>query len=172
MKIELNLPQFNNKKALLVVTGEHDAKIYVASNGIIKELDLIYIQKPQYTDREGFFEEKNSTGLYGSGSVYEPKKLYMRKKFLKSLKKELNEIFKKNVVDDIHLFSPRYMEELIKEELSNEVREKVESEEFGNYFHMHPFKLLLMIKKKKEGFLGERSPMKGEARKLLKKNSE
>lgn len=173
MQIELHLPQFNNKRALIITTGEYDAKIYLASNGFIDELDLIYISKPQYTDREEFFEKKNEMGVYGSGSVNEPQKLYMRKKFLGALKKELHEIFSKDAgIDSLYLFSPRYMEYSIEKELSKNLKNMIKFEEFGNYFSAHPFKLLNIIKKKKEESCGKSVPINPKARKLLDKPSE
>ncbi|MFH0857071.1 MAG: hypothetical protein V1860_04190, partial [bacterium] len=125
MRIELHLPQFNNKKALIIATGEYDAKFYLASDGAINELNLIYIAKPKFSDREGFFEKKTAMGLDGSGSVYEPQKLYLRKKFLSALKKELDEIFSKNSIDSLYLFSPRYMEYSIEAELSNDLKKLI-----------------------------------------------
>lgn len=173
MQIELHLPQFNNKKALIITTGEYDAKFYLASNGFINELDLIYIPKPQYTDREEFFEKKNDMGVYGSGSVNEPQKLYLRKKFLLELKKELDKIIAENhEVDSLYLFSPRYMEYSIEKELSKNLKKMLIFEEFGNYFSAHPFKLLNIIKKKKEGHIGESIPINPKARKLLYKHFE
>lgn len=169
MKIRKELPQFTKENALLVATGEQSAKLYVAKNGVVEEIEPHTIFDPRYTDREGFFAEKMDAE-FSSGSVYEPKKLYIRTRFLHWLRYEINYFNRKNKFTSIYLFSPRFMAKEIYAVLPNEVCDMIRFNIRGNLVEEHPFTLLEDIKKEIEKIFGQKVPRKKEARKLLKKD--
>lgn len=164
MLIEKNLPQFNNEKALLVVASEHIVKFYLAANGKIEDIDSFELSNPQYTDREGFFE----SSLF-SGSAYEAKKDYTKKKLYHQLIEKMKEAQNKFFFQSFFLFSPDSSVRGICEELPNEFSKILKFILVGNYVSEHPFKLLKRIKAKIVEF-SEQGLIAGyEARKLLER---
>lgn len=168
MKIRKELPQFTGENALLLVTGEQSAKLYAAKNGIIEEIEPHTIFDPRYTDREGFFAEKRDAE-FASGSVYEPKKLYIRTKFLHWLRDEVNYLDHKSGFTSIYLFSPDFMAREIYAILSDKICDRVRFSIRGNLVEERPFILLRRIKDEIEKIIGRKVPRKEDARKLLDK---
>lgn len=168
MKIRKELPQFRNERALLAATGQQEVKFYLAHGGIVEELELYLIPNPRYTDREGFFAERRTTEL-GSGSVYEPKKLYIENRFLHWLKNEIKEVCERQEIDSVYLFAPDYISKRIFAAIPEDIHSKIKFKLSGNFTKSHPFELLSMLKKEIEKIIGQKVPRKEEARKLLKK---
>lgn len=145
MKIPQDLPQFVDKKVLIVSCGMQAANVYFASDGKITDLRSFRIKAPKYSDREGFFLHGGRLGLYGSGSVYEPKKLTMQKKFLVELLKNMKEIDAKHGFEELYLVaSPRTMPE-IKEYLPPRFSERLTWSLNGNYVNFGSLDLLRKI---------------------------
>jgi len=46
MKISENLPQFQKRATLFVVTSQHEAKFILAKNGDLKKLGSLFVSKP------------------------------------------------------------------------------------------------------------------------------
>lgn len=168
MLIEKHLPQFDKEKALLVVAGKKEAKLFVAKKGVLEELDLFILPKPKYTDREGFYKSDAEKGMSGSGSVYEPKKNYEIKVFLHRLRDEMKFARNEWKFTSIYLFSPGYLAKEIFAVLPSEFCDMVKFKLTGNFVKSHPFELLQKIKKEYEKILGA-PVIKSEARKLMKK---
>lgn len=53
MKISRELPHFDGKNALIIVSGEVRAKIYYASQGVIELLEEVAPHKADYPDQQG-----------------------------------------------------------------------------------------------------------------------
>lgn len=177
MKITNKLPRFNIKKGLFIVTGKIEAQFHLAKEGEINEIDSIKIEKPKYSDREGYFESggKNSGGElenYKSGSVYEDKNEVIKRELISELKEKLKSIIKKYEFDSIYLFSPDYMIGDIKKSLNKNILSKIEKSYTGNFNKMHPFKLLEKIDEEIENKIKDQrgKPRSEEERKILKKS--
>ncbi len=164
MKISQKLPQFDREKALFVVTGKQEAKFYLVSKGKIKEIDSFKVEKPVYSDREGWFKRRARGFVMGSGAPLEPKKQKVIKDFLKKLKKNLKKTLSRNKVDAIYLFSPRYLSARVRKTLPSSARKKIRLTIDGEYYFEHPFKLLEKIPEKEKN-----APKSEEAKKLLDK---
>ncbi|KKR21325.1 MAG: hypothetical protein UT48_C0010G0073 [Parcubacteria group bacterium GW2011_GWE2_39_37] len=175
MQIEKNLPQFNEEKALLIVTGERSAKLYSANQGFIEELALFHIVNPVYSDREGSFGKSMGQTRIVSGAAYEMKqnlKLDLHTKFLHKLKQDIDDVQKKNKFNVIFLFSPDFIAKDIYKNMTREVSDLIRLKVKGNFVEEHPFKLLQRIKKEYESLLGSKTPINEEAVKLLKPKKE
>jgi len=168
MKIRRELPQFMKENALLLVVGRQSAKLYAAKDGNIEEIEPHTIFNPRYTDREGFFADK-SNAEFVSGSVYEPKKLYVRNKFLHWLCDEVNYFDRKNKFTSIYLFSPDFMVKAIYAALPDNVCNRIRFNIPGNLVKELPFALLQDIKKEIDKIIGRKVPRKTDAGKLLKR---
>jgi len=163
MQIEKNLPQFNDEKALLVVTGEQSARLYSVNQGTIKELELFHIDNPVYSDREGSFGKTMGKTRIVSGAAYEMKqnlKLDLHVKFFHKLRDDIGAAHKKNKFNVIFLFSPEFILKEIYQSLPKEISSLIQLKVNGNFVDEHPFKLLQKIKKE--------TPTNEEVVKLLK----
>lgn len=169
MIIKDNLSIFENKRALLVVAGKQTAKLYLIDSRELELIDLISLPKPtsEYTDREGHFEQRSQSGYISSGSVYEPKKEYLFKKFTRELSDMVARIDKTREISEIYLFSPSYIKNEIKETLKKYSNDKVIMEIEGNFNESHPHELIekIMLEKSENEPVNIRSE---EADKLLK----
>jgi len=147
MKIPQEFPQFKEKKAVLIVTSNQEARFLLAENGVIEEFDSFEISKPHYSDREGFFMRRSGGKVLGSGSVYEQKKEKIKQDFFREFRKSIKKPFLKKA-DLIYLFCPGYLSNEIKENMDNLLKDKIEGSFRGNYFTEHPLRFLELIKKK------------------------
>jgi hypothetical protein len=170
MKISKDLPQFKEEKALLIVSGEKEGKLFIVNNGEIKEVDSIKMV-PQYSEREGYFERKGKGKFFGSGSVYEEKKKETRRVFIKKIGKSLEKAFQKEKPNEAYLFSSKHMMKNVKGSLPASVSKVLKETFKGNYNDQHPFKLLEKIKDKKEKEIKRKKvvPKRRAAQKILEK---
>ncbi len=165
MKITRDLPQFQNQKALIVVTGLHEADFYIAKNGRIEKIGEFKLLYPHYSDKEGFFETAGHGRVLESGSVLETNKVEIRHRFLKEMDKILDDIIKRKGITDIYIFTPSTIKDELKKLLPKDDRKKIKHAFEGNFTKLHPFQLLSMIQAKEK--IGWNVPVKAEAKKIL-----
>lgn len=166
MKITRNLPQFENKNALLVVSGLHEAVFYIAKDGFLEKIGQFKLLNPKYSDKEGFFVSAGYGRVFETGSVLETDKIELRHKFLKEMDKILDDIVKRRGVTDIYIFSSDFLKNELTDLLPREDRKKIRLIFLGNYTHFHPFQILEMIMLREK--VGWKMPIKEEARRILK----
>ncbi len=145
MQISKELPQFS-KISLIVVAGSRSAEILRAHEGEIESVDSLKMELPTYSDKEGFFTRSGKGMTFGSGSVLEENKKDFLFKFTKELGQRVEKAFQENSVENIHLFVPDHMKEMVADALSAEARKAVALTIEGNFVEDHPFDLLRMIK--------------------------
>lgn len=148
MKISRELPQFEGEKAMVLVTGLQDAKIYVAADGEIEEVESFKTEKIRYSDREGHFETRKGGKVLGSGSVYENKDEENVRNFTKELEAKLVR-FRNESITKVFLFSPGYVISAIRRALPLSLIAKTEGVVKGNHLDAHPFDILRMINEMK-----------------------
>jgi hypothetical protein len=145
MKIRDSLPQFNENKALIVVTGQEHATFYFAFDG---EIDVV-----EKTEGSGGTKEERvdkldtrTSGSNISGSDEEKIRTEVRS-FLKKFKTTVPKILKSTSADSLYLFSPAYMGNEIVAHLPKQKGFRLCGHFDGNYSDKHPFDLLEMIQK-------------------------
>lgn len=150
MKISKQLPQFNNKRTLFIVSGKAMAHIYEAHNGIITLLKELEVRLSAYSDREGHFKSRSKDGqIIRSGAVYEEDDNIVKQKLQKSINREINMYSaKRQVYDGLYLYAPRHFMKALKEGLPPKSRDLFIDSFIGNYTQAHPFVLLEKIKNK------------------------
>jgi hypothetical protein len=166
MKITKELPQFKEEKSLLIVASRFETDFYLAYQGKINKIKDFKFTRPTYSDREGFFASKGSGKIYGSGSVYEPKKERIRQEFKREFEKNIKEVLNDDEIDDLYIFCPSYIKNEIKRTLKEAVQRKAKSFFEGDFNNEHPFALLKKIKIKKGKAV---FPIAKEAWQILKK---
>jgi dsDNA-binding SOS-regulon protein len=148
MKIKDSLPQFNENRALVVVTGQEHAIFYLASQGEINVIDKTK-KKEERSERADKLDTRTS-GSVVSGSDEEKTRAEVRL-FLKDFANMVPKILKKTKADSLYLFSPAYMGNEILTHLPKQNRLHLHGHFDGNYSHKHPFDLLEMIQKSAHG---------------------
>lgn len=170
MEIKKELPSFEGKGALIIVSGKQSGQIYYASNKEINLLEEWELETPskEYTDNEGHFKRGKNGEFMASGNVLEPKKQYLVKKFSNDLNERIVSVLKKEKASEIYLFCPEYMKNEIKNEMRAEIKTKIAAEFSGNFVDMHIFKLLEKINQEEE--TGSKTLKSKKASDLLHRN--
>ncbi|NCU42189.1 MAG: hypothetical protein EOM19_05755 [Candidatus Moranbacteria bacterium] len=150
MIIPKHLPKFE-KTTLIVVAGSRCVRYFRAHERTVEELNMSCVELITYLDNEGFFLHSGSGGVYGSGSVLEPKKEEELRRFIRMLTKEIRERFTENKgeYDEIILFAPTYIMPKAYKSLSVGVPMSVVHKIEGNFSNEHPIDLLGRIGKMK-----------------------
>lgn len=137
MQISQELPQFSERSALLVVTGAHEAEFYVAHKGVIEKVHSFKVEKPQYSDKEGFSEDQEVKGK-------------VLQDFLLEFRQQGRDIYMKHMPDEVYMYTPDYMVNLVTEALPADAERNIIVTFRGNYYDKHPTELLEMIQKERE----------------------
>lgn len=174
MRIEKKLPQFQDQKALLIVSGRQEAILYLAKNGKIRKKEKIEAEDPGYTDKEGFFKSSSrTTGTMKAGSVYKERITYhVTREYLNQLEEKIKSIFYKEKVKSVYLFCPDYMKKEVLKKIPKKLRNLIHVTKIGNYINSHPFGLLESIKDDQQQEKNKVvTPIKEKAQKILKKTA-
>jgi len=125
MKIPRDFSQFINQKALIVVTGLHEADLYAAGDGILEKIGDFKLLYPHYSDKEGFFERAGHGRIFETGSVLETDKVELRHRFLKEIDRVLDNMVMKQDITDIYIFTPDFVKKELVRLLPKEDRKKI-----------------------------------------------
>ena len=132
--------------SIIAVAGSRSAEIFRAHEGEIESIDSIKMELPTYSDKEGFFTRSGKGMTFGSGSVLEENKRDFLSKFVKELGQRVERALQESSAEEIHLFVPDHMKEMVLEAFSPEARKAVALTIEGNFVEDHPFDLIRMIK--------------------------
>lgn len=147
MRIQQDLPQFEDKKSLIIVASEFQVKYYIAHNGQIELFDQFAVNNPRSQLQEDYLK---TTRLGISGSIYDSAKQEVQEKLLRRFHDEVVEIWKQHRIIDTYLFSIDFMMERLKEALPGDIRKTLRFEYPGDMQYHTPLKLLQIIKKKQD----------------------
>lgn len=164
MRITKKLPQFSGRTALLVAAGEQGAKFYIAGNGSVTRLYTFQVEKPRYSDNEGFFAAKRG-GLARTGAVREENKEKTQTSFLHNFAHHLELVKHEYAISDVFVFIPSTIKNRIYKPLRDAFRREVQRVFEGNYFKFHPF---ILLKRIEESWPFPAQETEGEARKQEK----
>ncbi len=146
MRIPQSLPQFVKKYALLIVSGKQAAKVFFARNLDIVELEEFKVERPHYSDNEGFSTHgRRHTSGSVSGSDRGIKESEILTPFLKTLRADIKKILQKYNIKEIYLFVPDYMARMVPRALPKHAQQLVRQEIHGNFVRLSPVQLLHKI---------------------------
>src|SRR3989344_838697 len=149
MKISKNLPQFNEEKVLLVVTGRQEADFFRAGDGEIKKIAGFKIEKPLHDDRKGRVTRRGHGQIFASGAAYEEQKEKIIQDFRREFRKTLKIVLVDFAPDKLYVYAAPY---LLKEGnclfffSARLVLKKIVK---GNFYGRHPFEILEKIRVQK-----------------------
>lgn len=167
MRISQKLPQFKDRRTLIIVAGKVEAKFIEAYNGEIRELTHCKSSKPDYSDNEGYFETRGRGFWLGSGSVREVDDDDLINHFMVLFKKTINELSHGSVFDSIFILAPTRTLKPIQEVLPDQLARKISFTKEGNYTKEHFFDILSIINQEYQN--NRVVPISEEAEKILKK---
>lgn len=144
MRIPKTLVQFENHRALFVVTGAIEAEFYVAYQGEMSLVKSFTIPKPVYSDRED--RSRGNGRSYENGGKFEIIKNSMATDFAKELKKTFKELTQEKF-DLLYVFCPAKVHNVVETALPAPLKKKLVRVWKGNYQHEKPSGLLEKIKK-------------------------
>ena len=165
MKIRESLPQFNENRTLIIVTGQEHATFYLAFEGEIRMLEKTEDGEESQDERKDELDTRTS-GSIMRGSDEEKTKTEVRV-FLKKFENAVHKILKNTKADSLYLFSPAYMSNEILSHLPKQNKLRLSGHFDGNYSDKHPFDLLEMILK--DGDSAQVEPKSKDAQKLYDK---
>jgi hypothetical protein len=146
MRIPFDLPQFKDKRALIIITGKQAADFYIAGDGEMTKISWFVLKTPRYSDREGFFVRSGRGKTYSSGAVYETLDDKIKGEFLKKFAHEVKKILARRSITDIYLFAPSYMKNVIQGAFPKRDLIFIRVSFLGNFSKKHPLFLLKKIK--------------------------
>jgi len=178
MKIQKELPMFENQSVLFITAGSHDGMLYLAGDGSIKKISSFRVKKPKYSDKEGFLKTSlRSSGGKGtegrntrSGSVRELDRREENRAFLQELKTSIANAAKQYVITDVYLFIPPALKEEALSVLPAKLLRRLRQRVVGNYHEHHPFELIRLAQKKAQAL--PVTMMSSEARSLVNRTSQ
>lgn len=144
MKLPQKFPQFEDEKALIVVAGQMEADFYLLFNGEINKISSFKVEKPRYSDREGFVVRRAGGITIGGGPSYNVSKEKIKIEFSKEFKKAIKPLLSDKKISRIYLFAESYVVNEIKDLLSS-FSGQLKLIGRGNYLKTKPLDLLEKI---------------------------
>jgi hypothetical protein len=142
MHIPDGLKRFKGESVLLIISGTQHAHVYHAHGSELESLQEIEVENPEYSDHEGFFGRRSTTGsessMYGTGAVYESTDESTQEEFVQKLDNYLNHLQHDIPFDSVILFVPSHFEPYLTEHLPAGIRQNIKQVIQGNYVKQHP----------------------------------
>jgi protein required for attachment to host cells len=145
MQISENLPQFKDKKTLIIVASTQSADLYSAFAGEIEQIVEIRTEKLDDDGQKGHFERRSKGQTLGSGGVEKDEHAKLRDRFNNDLEAALKEIGAD--IEAVILLSSPQDKPTTKEQLPARFEKQLTVEIDGNYVGEHPNKILAHIQK-------------------------
>jgi hypothetical protein len=152
MKISRKLPQFEGVPTLLLVSGEFEARFFVAQDGEIVERNVIkHIPREETIGKDwGFTKGSSATPSSGAVSAHGERTLNLRRRFQEEVASLANEMVTYGEVLQIYLFAPSYVTPQILRHLEQHARRKVIDTFDGEYVKEGPLRALELIARASE----------------------
>lgn len=143
MKIARQFPQFAHERALLIVTARQEIALYLATAGEIKLIEAVKLEKPRFSDREGFFQ-KLGKGT-GTSAPDERIKEQMVVALVRELRAKLKDVLAERPTA-VYLFVPAHLARVVQAALPAALRKDLKRIIRGDFFEAHPFELLRRLR--------------------------
>jgi hypothetical protein len=147
VKIPHRLPQFEDGAALLLVSGEFEARFYVAHRGEVEERRAIrHVPREETVGKDwGFAKGSSATPSSGAVSAQGERRLNLRKKFQEEVARSVDEMAGYGEVKEIYFFAPSHVAGQILDRLEKHTREKITRTFDGEYVKEGPLEALRKV---------------------------
>lgn len=136
MFIPDDLPQFADKKTLIVVSSTQSADLYIAFESEIESVGEVRTENITHDDQAGQFKRRGQGKTLGTVSSKTDEGDKLKKNFHRDLKEALAEIDTDEIQDVILLSSPQDKSDT-KDQLPNKLADLITTEIDGNYVGDH-----------------------------------
>lgn len=129
--------------------GRQAGVFYYANDGVIEEIDRIFIPTPKFSDKEGFFPSRGQS-MMRSGAVLQQQKPLMFREVLKEMEASLKMWNAHIGFDEVYVFAPAHLMYDILHRVKRTVGTAYRGSYCGSRIYAHPFDLLAEIAEEKE----------------------
>ena len=148
MKIPKSLSQFKDTPTLFLVSGEFEAKFYVATDGEISDKDFFALDpREEAKEKQAFVGKKGGMQSLSAVSHHGRYIEDLKEKVLKKISAVVDDISYKENVRNIHIFAPAQTENRISGKLSKEAKDRIKDIHTGHYLKETPLFFIEMLKK-------------------------
>lgn len=147
MHIPGSLPQFRRSPVLIIVSGQFEARFFIAHAGEIKELETIrHIPREETIGKDwGYAKSSSATPSSGAVSSQGKRRLTLRKKFQKEAVSHIQSEAGDKNIQEIYFFAPTYVSSGILKQLDSHTKERIRKVFDGEYTKESPAAILYMI---------------------------
>lgn len=143
MQIPKDLPQFESYPTLFVVSGEYEAGLYLAQNGIIEKMKgLKMAPREEAREKQAFVGRKGGMSSLSSVSHHGAYVGNLKKKFQKNVHAAIHDFLAEYPIQEIYLFAPRYAAARIIDGLDKAEQKKVRMKFYKEYTKESPISLI------------------------------
>ncbi len=168
MQIPKNLPQFENRPALFVASGEYEAKFYLAFYGALNLKEEVKMPpREEAREKQGFITyaaKPGGTGAVGHHGAYVED---LKKKFARKVHAVTHDMLAQFKPQEIYLFTPRFVAERLIEKLDKAEQKKIKMIIGKEYTKVSPLVMLRVFEKEEKEAVFPKVKPKKEAEKIL-----
>ena len=172
MKIPQQLPHFNRRTVLFIVTGKQEAVFYKASDGLIERVHAFKISEPEQSDRESEFKTRGRGQTFRSGSAWERRNNDVIRDFISKFRHDMSEYVHPEYFHRAYLFVPPQVKAKVWESIPQALGKRISVTIDGNYINKSPLELVKMVARFEVGSDRRVIPTKPEAQKILNRSNQ
>ncbi len=168
MQIPKNLPQFENRPALFVASGEYEAKFYLALNGALDlKAEIKMPPREEAREKQAFVGIKS--GRYGLAAVSHHGAYVedLKKKFARKIHTAIHNLLAEYKPQEIYFFAPRYVADRAIEKLDQAERKKVKMIINKELARISPLVMIKMFWQESQSAIASKTELKNEEKKIL-----
>ncbi len=142
MQLPNQLKEKINQPALIIISSEQQAKFYMVVDDVVTLAREVGVEKPEYSDHEGFFQGSGGGKELNSGSVEKDVKHIVREDFLKVFTPGAKEMLDAEEFKQVYLLAPSTVLSSLEEHLPKARLSKPLIKVAGNYVKLSPLEVL------------------------------
>jgi hypothetical protein len=143
MKIPTGFPQFKKENVLIIAASSHEAKLYTASEGELREAGSFAVKTPKFSDKESFYKRGGGHQTYGFGASLEKPKRKIDKEFDAEFRKIIGSLPKMKF-NRVFLLSSSFAKKNLLSLLPATWKENLTDID-GNYLNVRPLELIGLV---------------------------
>lgn len=151
MKISNKFPQFERFPALLITSGEYEARFYVAFQGKLEQKEILKMPpRENAKEKQGFVGHKSGMQSLSATGHRENYIEQLKSKFYSNMHSIIHNILSEMKMDEIYIFAPKFVIGKILSSLNENERKKVRMQFYKEYTKQSPLLLLKIFNQELE----------------------
>lgn len=150
MKIPNTLPRFERYPTLLLVSGDFETHLYLASDGQLTAVGSVALNpREEAKEKQGFISRSHGQDL-GAVSHHERYMEELKVRMRAAIRQAVDIAAGKYSLKEICLIAPRHSADAIAKSLSKPMQKKLAVRIYGNYTKKHPLEALRLMTEEME----------------------